>query len=161
MIKSITRKFSSKHFKKYKVDDIIKLKIGDYGTYKRKFTYSDVYNYSLITGDDNPLHINYEYHHKLFHDKKIVHGMFVASTISTIFGTFIPNSIYMNQNLKFLAPVYINDTVLTTCTITNILRKKYVECSTVCQNNRSKRTKKKNVINGNATVLIENLELRN
>ena len=48
--------------------------------------------------------------------QRIAHGMLSAGLISAVLGTELPgvNTIYMNQSLSFLAPVFYGDTLTAT-----------------------------------------------
>ena len=53
-----------------------------------------------------------DYAARTFFKSRIAHGMLTASFISTVLGTRLPpGCIYLSQNLRFLAPVRIGDTV--------------------------------------------------
>jgi 3-hydroxybutyryl-CoA dehydratase len=69
--------------------------------------------------------------------ENIVHGFLVASLFSTILGTKMPGegSIYVKQNMKFVKPVYIDDTVTAVVSITDInFEKQLVTLNTTCHN---------------------------
>ena len=85
---------------------------------------------------------------------RIAHGLLSASAIGTVFGTYIPGCVYLNQDLKFKAPVMVGDSVKTTVKVEKILSKRIVICSTTCV--RSDGT---TVIEGQASVLIPQLDL--
>jgi 3-hydroxybutyryl-CoA dehydratase len=57
--------------------------------------------------------MNEDYAAGTFFKSRIAHGMLTASFISTVLGTRLPGTgcIYLSQNLRFLAPVRIGDTV--------------------------------------------------
>lgn len=78
--------------------------------YKFQFCQEDVNEFAKITGDDNPIHINNEYAKGTLFKQTIVHGFFVGSIFSRIFGTDYPGTgtIYLSQDMKFLKPVYVN-----------------------------------------------------
>ena len=80
---------------------------------EKKFNQNDVISFSNLTGDDNRIHLDEGYAKKSFFDKKVVHGMLVASLFSKIFGKVFTGegSIYLKQELKFIAPVFIGDTI--------------------------------------------------
>ncbi|WP_423902086.1 MaoC family dehydratase, partial [Colibacter massiliensis] len=73
----------------------------------------DVYTFAGVTGDFNPVHVNEEFAKQTMFKGRIAHGMLSAGLISAVLGTELPgiNTIYMNQELKFLAPVHYNDTL--------------------------------------------------
>jgi 3-hydroxybutyryl-CoA dehydratase len=66
---------------------------------------------------------------------RIVHGMFCAGLISCVAGTRLPGPgcIYVDQQLRFKAPVRIGDTVTATCTIQEIIPdRRRVIMRTIC-----------------------------
>lgn len=89
------------------------LKIGEEAFFTKTITDYDVYSFAGITGDFNSIHVNDEYAKQSMFRKRIAHGMLIGSFISTVLGQRLPGpgTIYLEQNLKFLKPVYIGDTV--------------------------------------------------
>lgn len=78
--------------------------------YKFKFSQADVDFFAEVTGDNNPIHLDNEYAKNTIFKNPIVHGFYVGSVFSRIFGTEYPGegTIYLNQSLKFLRPVYVD-----------------------------------------------------
>ncbi|MGB2130182.1 MAG: MaoC family dehydratase, partial [Marinobacterium sp.] len=94
---------------------------------------ADVVLFAGLSGDNNPIHINDEYAKTTPFKQRIVHGMFSAALISTVAGTRLPGpgAIYVDQQLKFKAPVHIGDTANATLTVTEIdERRRRVKCRT-------------------------------
>ncbi len=89
------------------------IQIGDTETFSKTITDYDIVQFSRLTGDFNPVHLDAVYAKKTFFKDRIAHGILSGSIISTVMGMKLPgpNSIYMSQNLKFLAPVKIGDTI--------------------------------------------------
>ena len=113
------------------------LQVGDTAEFSKTISESDVYLYAGVTGDFNPAHINEEYAKKTFFETRIVHGMLVGGFISTVIATKLPGpgSIYIRQELNFLAPVRIGDTVTARVEIADMDReKKRLKMKTVCVN---------------------------
>ena len=81
----------------------------------KKITEEDVKQFSLISGDINPVHLDDEYAKKSRFGKRIAHGILVASHISALLANKLPGkgSIYLSQSLKFLSPVYLDDEIKT------------------------------------------------
>ncbi|SFG31838.1 MaoC family dehydratase [Neptunomonas qingdaonensis] len=102
------------------------LEVGMSAFYAKTISESDVYMFAGISGDNNPIHINDEYAKTTPFKKRIVHGMFSAALISTVAGTRLPGpgAIYIDQQIKFRAPVFIGDTAKATLTITEIDEKR-------------------------------------
>lgn len=98
------------------------LEVGMSDSYSKTVTETDVVMFAGISGDNNPVHINADYAAQTMFGQRIVHGMFNAALISAVLGTKLPGpgAIYIDQQIKFKAPVHINDTVTATATITEI-----------------------------------------
>ncbi len=111
------------------------LSIGMKATVSRTITETDLRNFSGVSGDTNPMHLNEEYARATPFGGCIVHGMLTASLISAAIGTKLPGPgcIYMSQTIKFLAPVRVGDTVYAVVTITALnAEKKRATLSTQC-----------------------------
>ena len=80
---------------------------------KHTITKDDLEKFVELTGDDNRLHVDKEFASKTKFKHPVVHGMLGASFISTIIGTKLPGdgALWFSQNLEFLLPVRINDTI--------------------------------------------------
>ena len=116
---------------------IDKLSVGQSARFSKTITETDIYLYAGISGDFNPAHVNEQYAAKTFFKTRIAHGMLTASFISTLIGTILPGpgSIYMRQELNFLAPVKIGDTVTAIAEVVEIIAdKKRVRIKTWCIN---------------------------
>ncbi|RVU32618.1 MaoC family dehydratase [Neptunomonas marina] len=98
------------------------LEVGMAASYAKTISEADVVLFAGISGDDNPVHVNEEYAAQTPFKRRIVHGMFSAALISTVAGTRLPGpgAIYVDQQIKFKAPVYIGDTAKATLTITAV-----------------------------------------
>ncbi len=113
------------------------LQVGDAAEFSKTVSESDVYLYAGITGDFNPAHVNEAYAKKTYFKTRIAHGMLAAGLISAILGTQLPGpgTIYMKQELSFLAPVRIGDTITARVEVTEIIKeKKQVKLRTTCSN---------------------------
>jgi 3-hydroxybutyryl-CoA dehydratase len=95
------------------------ISVGDDASFAKTITESDILGYAGITGDFNPIHIDAEYARQSMFKERVAHGMLVSGLISAVLGTQLPgpNSIYLGQNLKFMAPVKIGDTVTAVVTV--------------------------------------------
>tara|TARA_B100000963_G_scaffold344095_1_gene346599 strand:- start:361 stop:810 length:450 start_codon:yes stop_codon:yes gene_type:complete len=118
---------------------------------QRKITEKDINEFAKLTGDDNPVHTNSDFAKKTIFKQKVAHGFLSASLISTLIATKLPGpgSIYISQNLKFLAPVFVDDLVRVKVTVQVIdYEKKKVKLQTECFKNEKK------IISGDALVLV-------
>ena len=113
------------------------LKIGMFECLEKTIAELDVLDFSRISLDKNPLHLDDEYAKKTIFKGKIVHGLIGAGLISAVIGTKLPGTgtIYLSQNLRFCAPVRIGDKITARVEITNINQeKRSVELKTICIN---------------------------
>jgi len=128
------------------------LEVGMSASYARTVSESDVYTFAGVSGDDNPVHINQVYAEGTMFKQRIAHGILTVSFISTVLGTRLPGpgAIYVDQQIRFKAPVYIGDIVTATATVKEInTAKRRVILETVC-------TVKGNVVaTGQATTMVD------
>lgn len=89
------------------------LEIGARASRTKSITDEDVRAFAQASGDTNPVHLDDAYATTTQFGRRIAHGMLTASLISAILGNDLPGpgTIYLGQDLKFKAPVYIGDTV--------------------------------------------------
>ncbi|WP_461615172.1 MaoC family dehydratase [Clostridium sp. Marseille-QA1073] len=130
---------------------IEEINLGDKASFEKTISESDVYLFAGITGDLNPAHINEEASSKTTFKGRIVHGILVSGFISTVLGMYLPGpgTIYLEQNLKFLAPVKIGNTVKADVEVIEINKEKNrVKLKTTVINEEGKI-----VIDGVATVI--------
>ena len=76
-----------------------------------QFSQDQVDQFALVTGDDNPLHLDAAYAAGTLFKRPIMHGFLSASVFSRIFGTLFPGegTIYLSQNLRFLRPMFVEE----------------------------------------------------
>jgi 3-hydroxybutyryl-CoA dehydratase len=116
---------------------IEQLKIGDAAEFGKTISESDIYLYAGITGDFNPAHVNESYAENTFFKTRIAHGMLTAGLISAVLANQLPGpgTIYLKQDLRFLAPVRIGDTITARVEIIELIHEKNrVRLKTVCSN---------------------------
>jgi 3-hydroxybutyryl-CoA dehydratase len=116
---------------------IDQLKVGDAAEFAKTVTETDIYLYAGITGDFNPAHVNEEYAKNTFFKARIAHGMLTAGFISAIIANQLPGpgTIYLKQELIFLAPVHIGDTITGRVEILELMpEKNRVRLKTTCSN---------------------------
>ncbi|MFN8447593.1 MAG: MaoC family dehydratase [Anaerolineae bacterium] len=93
--------------------------IGETASRTMTISDEDVRAFAKITGDTNSIHLDDAYAATTPFGRRIVHGMLTASLISAVIGNDLPGigTIYLGQDLKFRAPVFIGDTVTATVEI--------------------------------------------
>ena len=93
-----------------KYDDIF---IGQQESFSINITESMVEKFSNLSGDLNPLHMDNKFAESSSFNKRIVHGMLLASFFSQLIGMKLPgkNALYFSQTLNFRSPCYIDDEI--------------------------------------------------
>jgi len=86
--------------------------IGEKATFSKTMTESDIFAFSAVTGDFNPIHVNAEFAKDTIFKQRVVHGMLTAGLIDqTLTNIGGAGNIHLSQFVKFTAPVFIGDTV--------------------------------------------------
>ncbi|MDR5659922.1 MaoC family dehydratase [Serpentinicella sp. ANB-PHB4] len=127
------------------------IKVGDKAEFEKTITETDVYMFAGITGDLNPAHVNERASSETMFKGRIAHGMLSAGLISAVLGMQLPGpgTIYLGQELKFLAPVKIGDTVKAIAEVVDVDREKNrITIKTTCENQKGKV-----VLDGTAKVM--------
>lgn len=111
------------------------MSIGDAATFTKTITETDVILWVGLTGDLNPIHIDKVYSRTTRFGDVIVPGVMVMGLISNTITMATFGNVYANQNIKFLKPVYIGDTITASATIIEKLEAKHmVKLETKCVN---------------------------
>jgi Acyl dehydratase len=113
------------------------LKVGDSASFTKTITETDIILWVGSTGDLNPIHIDKEYSQTTRFGDVIAPGVLVLGLISNTITMVTFGNVYANQSIKFLKPVYINDTITATATIIEKLEQKHmVKLETKCVNQK-------------------------
>ena len=94
----------------YTFDDLY---IGQKATFSTIIDEKSFDDFSKLSGDHNPLHIDNEYAATTNFGKRVCHGMLLASFFSQLVGMYLPgkNSLYFSQSLNFRNPGFIDDEI--------------------------------------------------
>lgn len=126
------------------------LRVGDKGSFTKTITDEDIFDFADASGDYNPLHIDEEYAARSTFGRRVAHGILTAGIISSVLGGEIPGlgTIFVELHIRFMKPVFINDTVTATATVIETINPKRVRLMVACQNQRAE-----DVAIGNAVVV--------
>lgn len=134
--------------KSYCIED---LAVGMESSLSKTVSEADINAFAEVSGDRNPVHLDAAYAAGTMFKERIAHGMLSAAYISAVFGMQMPGpgAIYMSQSLRFMAPVKIGDTVVTTVKVVEInAAKKRAKFETVCTVNGQP------VVTGEALMMV-------
>lgn len=128
------------------------IEIGSTFTRSTKVTDEVVKGFAKISGDYNPIHLDEDFAKATQFGKRIAHGMISGALISAVLGDEMKdlNVIYLSQTMKFLKPVFIDDTVTVTATVTEVRDDKPIATvETICTNQAGN-----TVVAGEAVIMI-------
>lgn len=126
------------------------IEIGMVRSLRKVVTDRDIELFAEVSTDRNPVHLDDAYAQDTIFQGRIAHGMLTAGLISAVIGEQLPGhgTVYLGQELKFLAPVRPGDMVLAEVEVTGIdHQKRRVTLETRCLVNDKK------VLSGQAKVL--------
>jgi len=129
---------------------IEELEIGMSRSLSKVVTDRDIEMFAEVSTDHNPVHLDDDYAQDTIFAGRIAHGMLTAGLISAVIGEQLPGhgTVYLGQNLKFLAPVRPGDLVEAVVTVTDIDHsKRRVSLDTYCKVGKTM------VLKGDAKVL--------
>lgn len=123
--------------------------VGDKASLVKQIEASHITAFAELSMDSNPAHLDEVFAAKSIFRKPVAHGLYVSSFISAVIGTKLPGAgcVYMSQDLKFISPVYINDTITAEVEVIDVDRKGKLTLSTKCINQHNEV-----VIDGKAVV---------
>lgn len=120
---------------------IDELKLGDSAQFSKTITEKDIEDFARVTGDFNPIHTDETYASKTRFKGRIAHGVLSIGLLSSILGNTLPGfgTIYLSQEVRFLAPVRIGDTITVRVEVIEIVpEKNRVKFKTTCINQDGK-----------------------
>lgn len=113
------------------------MKIGDKASLSRKVTEADIEECAKLTQDQNPLHVDETFAKEHRFGKRIAHGVLSLGLISAVLGNKLPGpgTIILNMDLKFMAPVFIDDVITAEVEVVGIKEEKgIITLRTECRN---------------------------
>lgn len=93
--------------------------IGETASRSRMITEKDIIAFAELIDDSNPVHLDAEYAKTTMFGERIAHGMHSASFFTTLIATRLPGieGVYVSQEIKFIRPVRIGDTITAQATV--------------------------------------------
>lgn len=135
------------------IDNIIKdgFSVGQVLRISETITPKKVKMFAETTGDKNPIHLSESFAKTTRFMHRIAHGMLSASYISKLLGTTLPGTIYIDQELHFKKPVYMNEILVISAKIIKYNQEKEVLTLNTTVTNQDYET----VIEGNAVIMVK------
>jgi acyl dehydratase/CBS domain-containing protein len=126
------------------------LDVGDFVTFSKTVSEEDVELFAEISGDTNRLHLDPEFAQDTRFGRQIAHGALVGSAISAALARLPGVIIYISQQMRYTAPVDIDERVTARCEVVEDLGGGRFRLATSVETADSEI-----VIDGEATVLSE------
>ena len=111
------------------------LEIGMRRSLQKLITDRDIELFAEVSTDHNPVHLDDAYAQDTIFGGRIAHGMLPAGLISAVIGEQLPGhgTVYLGQDLRFLAPVRPGDMVKAEVEVLEIdYAKRRVRLKTTC-----------------------------
>ena len=130
---------------------IDQLQVGQTASFEKTICESDIALFCGISGDINPVHVSELAGKNSIFGQRVAHGILVSGLTSAVLGMQLPGpgTIYLGQELRFKAPVFIGDTIRAEVEVAEIKYDKNI----VLLKTRSINQHGKVVIEGIATVM--------
>ena len=118
--------------------EIRKCRIGDKASLTKEFTEEDITAFARLSLDDNGIHTDPDLSRRGLFRRPVVHGVLVASLISSVMGTRLPGhgTVLQDQEIEYLNPVYPGDRITAEVTLTGAEEKErynIAELTGVCR----------------------------
>ena len=99
--------------KEYRFDDC---DIGTNESFTVEVTESMMALFQVVSGDENPMHLDGEYAKGHGYENRLVYGMLTSSFYSRLVGMYLPGRYCILKAIEifFVRPVYINDVLFIT-----------------------------------------------
>ena len=100
----------------------MKLQVGDTATRSLELTAEHVETYAGITGDRNPLHFDEDFAGKTKFGHLVVQGGLTTGLLHALVAMDMPGpgTVFLSQNWRFTAPVFIGDTITATARVLSV-----------------------------------------
>jgi acyl dehydratase len=98
------------------------ISVGQTATRSLTVTKDQVKTFADLSGDYNPLYLDESFAAKTKFKKLIVHGGLTTSLVHAVTGMDMPGpgTVFISQNWKFTAPVFIGDTITAEVTVQSV-----------------------------------------
>lgn len=100
----------------------MKLSVGQKATRSLTLTTNHVKIFAELSGDYNPLHFDQEFVSKTKFKRLVVQGGLTTGLLHALVAMDMPGpgTVFLSQNWKFTAPVFINDTITAEATVLTV-----------------------------------------
>ncbi|MFC6837412.1 CBS domain-containing protein [Halomarina ordinaria] len=126
--------------------------VGDVVRFSKDLSDDDVRSFAGASGDTNRLHLDDGFAADTRFGRRIAHGTLVAGVISAALARIPGLTVYLSQDLRFLGPVGVGETVTAVCEVAEELDEGRYRLLTAVYDEDGER-----VVEGEAVVLVDEL----
>jgi acyl dehydratase len=89
------------------------LQIGQIASLKRTFVQEDFTRFAVLSGDDNPIHVDPTFSARTKFGRPVAHGMFLYSVVCGVLGSQLPGpgTMQLGQELMFPSATYVGERI--------------------------------------------------
>lgn len=109
--------------------------IGQQAAFRRTMTQRDFDRFAMLSGDDNPIHVDAAFAATTHFGGTVAHGMFLYSNICRALGLLLPGAVQFEQVLMFPNPTYAGDEVTVSVEVTAVSGETAVIATTTARSN--------------------------
>lgn len=96
------------------------IQVGQTKTVRRTFAQADFDRFAVLSGDDNPIHVDPAFAARTSFGATVAHGMLLYGTVCGALGTWLPGMVQLEQELMFPSPTYAGEEVTIHLEITSV-----------------------------------------
>lgn len=126
--------------------------IGTRASLSKTFSEADLMAFASLTGDNSPIHLDARLASRSQYGVRTVHDMLAAGLIAALLHTRLPGpgAVCLSQQLEFLCPILLGDTVTAQVEVTASQPEKHlITLKTNCVNQDNRQ-----VITGQAVLML-------
>ena len=97
--------------------------IGQVFTSSKVFSQADLDKFAVLSGDDNPIHVDPDFAAGSRFGSTVAHGMLLYGVICGSINEKFPGSVQLDQRMIFMAPTYTREEVAIRCEVVEVLPK--------------------------------------
>jgi acyl dehydratase len=84
------------------------------------FTQEDFDRFAVLSGDDNPIHVDAEYAATTWFERPVAHGMLLYSALCGLLSHTFPGAVQTEQHLMFPRPTFTGDEMTLRAEVTGV-----------------------------------------
>lgn len=116
------------------------IQVGQSACLTRKITAEDIEVFARLSLDRNPIHFDEAFAASTLFGRRIAHGMLGMALISGALTELMgAGNIWISSSVKFEKPIFIDDILTCTLTVTEVARRGVADISVLIANDRSEK----------------------